>query len=78
MDVLPYFAAFLGAELLLAMGACRMEGAPLRSAWRILPMRFIYRPLLSYVVWKSLLRAIRGVWVGWGKLERTGSVPEAA
>jgi cellulose synthase/poly-beta-1,6-N-acetylglucosamine synthase-like glycosyltransferase len=78
MDVVPYFAAFLGADLLLATAACAMEGEPLRTAWRILPMRFVYRPLLSYVVWKSGLRAIRGVWVGWGKLDRTASVPEAA
>lgn len=78
MDVLPYFAVFLAAELLLAMGACAMEGEPLRSAWRIVPMRFVYRPLLSYVVWKAMVRAVRGVWVGWGKLERTGSVGDVA
>ncbi|MGH8047082.1 MAG: glycosyltransferase [Chthoniobacterales bacterium] len=78
MDIFPYFAAFLAAELVLAAGACAMEGEPLRAAWRIVPMRFVYRPLLSYVVWKAVLRAIRGAWVGWGKLDRTASVPEVA
>jgi hypothetical protein len=37
-------------------------------------MRFAYRWLLALVVWQSMLRALRGALVGWGKLERTGSV----
>ena len=31
--------------------------------------------MLSYCVWKAILRAIKGAWVSWGKLERTASVP---
>ena len=76
--VLPYFLAFLGCDLVLALTACRMEGEPLRTAWRIIPMRFIYRPLLSYVVWKAILRALKGAVVEWGKLDRTASVVEVA
>ncbi len=40
----------------------------------------IYRPLLSWVVWKSIYNAARGVLVGWGKLERTAAatVPSRA
>jgi hypothetical protein len=26
------------------------------------------------VIWKSLLHAVRGAWVGWGKLQRTATV----
>jgi hypothetical protein len=37
-------------------------------------MRFAYRWLLALVVWQSVLRALRGALVGWGKLERTGTV----
>ena len=73
-DVLPYFAAFILCDLILAGVACHMEGIPLRTAFRIIPQRFVYRPLLSYVVWKSILHAMRGAWVGWGKLQRTASV----
>src|SRR5205823_1766851 len=47
-------------------------------AWRILPMRLIYRPMLSYCIWKAILRAFKGAWVSWGKLERTASVPVRA
>jgi hypothetical protein len=54
-DILPYFLAFLFCDLLVAAAAVRMEGLPLRTALRIIPQRFLYRPLLSYVIWKSLL-----------------------
>lgn len=73
-DILPYFLAFLLCDVVLAAAAVRIEGLPLREALRIIPQRFLYRPLLSYVIWKSLLHAIRGAWVGWGKLQRTASV----
>ena len=74
--VLPYFLAFIGADLVLAVTACVMERESPRTALRIIPMRFLYRPLLSYVVWKAILRALKGAWVGWGKLDRTASVVE--
>ena len=36
-------------------------------------MRFVYRPVLGYVVWKSLFKAAEGSWVRWKKLERTAA-----
>lgn len=69
-----YFFIFLAADLLLAGVACRVEREPLSQIWLVLPMRFIYRPVLNYVVVKAILRALKGVWVGWGKLDRTASV----
>lgn len=73
-DILPYFLGFLACDLALAAVAVAIEGMPLRTAWRIVPQRFLYRPLLSYVIWRSLLQAMRGAWVGWNKLPRTASV----
>jgi cellulose synthase/poly-beta-1,6-N-acetylglucosamine synthase-like glycosyltransferase len=70
-----FFALFMLMDLCLALLACGLEGEPLQRAWICLPMRLLYRPLLGWVVWKSILKAIRGAWVGWGKLERTASVP---
>lgn len=72
--ILPYVLAFLLLDQALAMLACVLEREPLRRSWIMIPMRLIYRPLLSWVVWKSILTAARGVLVGWGKLERTGNV----
>ena len=71
--VLPYMLTFLLLDQLLAVLACVLEKEPLRRSWIMIPMRLIYRPLLSWVVWKSIVNAARGVLVGWGKLERTAS-----
>jgi cellulose synthase/poly-beta-1,6-N-acetylglucosamine synthase-like glycosyltransferase/peptidoglycan/xylan/chitin deacetylase (PgdA/CDA1 family)/spore germination protein YaaH len=76
--VLPFVIVFLSMDVLLATLACIIERESILTAWRILPMRLIYRPMLSYVIWKALLRAVKGALVGWGKLERTASVPVRA
>ena len=70
-----YFVVFFLMDLLLAFLACWLEGEKLRKAWMIIPMRLIYRPMLSWVIWRALYKAIKGAWVTWGKLERTASVP---
>ena len=76
--VLPFVIIFLAMDVILATLACMLEREPIVRAWRILPMRLIYRPMLSYCIWKAILRAIKGAWVSWGKLERTASVPVRA
>ena len=73
-----YFFVFLVADLILAAVACLVEREPLSQIWLVLPMRFIYRPVLNIVVVRAILRALKGVWVGWGKLDRTASVPYRA
>jgi cellulose synthase/poly-beta-1,6-N-acetylglucosamine synthase-like glycosyltransferase len=70
-----YFAIFLVLDLALAALACRMDGDPLRRALLIIPMRFVYRWLLAWVVWRAIRRAFKGGRVGWGKLDRTASMP---
>ena len=72
--ILPYFAVFLGIDVVLAVAACALEREPLWRAWIMIPMRLIYRVLLSYVIWKAIGRALSGALVGWGKLERTAGV----
>ena len=76
--VLPFVIAFLAMDVILATLACILEREPVWRAWRILPMRVIYRPMLSYVIWKAIIRAVKGAFVTWGKLERTASVPARA
>src|SRR5437764_4141873 len=76
--VLPFIVIFLAMDVLLATLDCLLEREPIVRAWRVLPMRLIYRPMLSYCIWKAILRAIKGAWVSWGKLERTASVPVRA
>jgi cellulose synthase/poly-beta-1,6-N-acetylglucosamine synthase-like glycosyltransferase/peptidoglycan/xylan/chitin deacetylase (PgdA/CDA1 family)/spore germination protein YaaH len=73
--VLPFVITFLSMDVILATLACILEHEPIVRAWRILPMRLIYRPMLSFCIWKAILRAVKGALVSWGKLERTASVP---
>jgi hypothetical protein len=42
--------------------------------WWLLLQRFGYRQLMYYVVVRSISTALRGTFVGWSKLERTGTV----
>ena len=42
--VLPFIITFLAMDVLLATLACILEREPILRAWRILPMRLIYRP----------------------------------
>jgi peptidoglycan-N-acetylglucosamine deacetylase len=76
--VMPFVIMFLAMDVILATLACILEREPILRAWRILPMRLIYRPMLSYCIWKAIFRAVKGAWVSWGKLERTASVPVRA
>jgi peptidoglycan-N-acetylglucosamine deacetylase len=77
-DLLPFVIVFLATDVILATLACVLEHENVLQAWRIIPMRLIYRPMLSYCIWKAILRGVKGAWVSWGKLERTASVPVRA
>jgi cellulose synthase/poly-beta-1,6-N-acetylglucosamine synthase-like glycosyltransferase/peptidoglycan/xylan/chitin deacetylase (PgdA/CDA1 family)/spore germination protein YaaH len=72
--LLGYFFLFLLLDLLTALLACAQEKEKITTALLILPMRFLYRPLLSWVVWRALYQAMRGALVGWGKFERSATI----
>jgi len=69
----PYFVASLLLDVLLAVISLRMARRSVLSAWLSAPMRLLYRPLLGYVVWKCILKALAGSWVHWAKLDRTAA-----
>ncbi len=71
-----YFFTFIASDMLLAAVAYWIEREPLRQVWLILPMRIIYRPVFNYAVAKAIFKALKGVWVGWGKLDRTATVAQ--
>ena len=64
----PYFVASLLLDVALSIIALLLAGRAVRSAWKAIPMRILYRPLLGYVVWKCLWKALAGSWVRWAKL----------
>jgi len=73
--VLFYYALFLLLDLLATVIAFGLERT---ENWRLLGwlflQRFVYRQLIYYVAIQTILTAIRGTLVGWGKLERKATV----
>lgn len=76
--VLFYYALFASVDYLAAILAFALER---RESWGLLVwlfwQRFFYRQLMYYVAIKSTLTSLRGVLVGWGKLERKATVRAA-
>ncbi len=70
-----YYVVFMVVDLLAALFGFLMEKRENWSLlWWLMLQRFGYRQLMYYVVMRSISTAMRGVVVGWGKLERTGTV----
>ena len=77
--VLIYYVVFTIVDLLAAMVGFLMEKGEDWSllGWLVL-QRFGYRQIMYYVVVRSLWTAAKGPFVGWGKLERHGTVKARA
>ena len=72
------YLAFLLMDWAAAVIAFLLEPGEERSlTWLILLQRFAYRQLMYWVVLKSFVAAARGGLVGWGTLERKGTVAAA-
>ncbi|MEG3125307.1 glycosyltransferase [Sphingomonas sp. GB1N7] len=70
-----YWTAFTAIDVLCGWIAYRLEPREQRyPAHLLVAQRFIYRQVMYWVVLKAIGAAISGLGVGWGKLERTGSV----
>jgi peptidoglycan-N-acetylglucosamine deacetylase len=71
-----YWLLFQFIDGLVAIVAVRLDGD--NANWALVPwvlvQRFTYRQLLYWTAVRTLLAAIKGQFVGWGKLLRTGAV----
>jgi len=74
-NIIGYYVLFLAFESFLAILAFAMERREKKSllCWLFL-QRLCYRPVIYYVMIKSVLAALSGALVGWRKLERQASV----
>jgi hypothetical protein len=76
---LYYYGLFLAIDFCTALFAYVFEPG---EDWRLLPwlplQRFFYRQLMYYVAIRSFIAALRGPHVGWGRLQRYGSVKTSA
>jgi cellulose synthase/poly-beta-1,6-N-acetylglucosamine synthase-like glycosyltransferase len=72
-----YYVIFMVVDLAAALFGFLMERRENWSLlWWLMLQRFGYRQLMYYVVMRSITTALGGAVVGWGKLERTGTVTE--
>ncbi len=70
-----YYAVFMVVDLLAALfGFCMERRENWNLTWWLMLQRFGYRQIMYYVLVRSLSTALRGRFVGWSKLERTGTV----
>ena len=75
LTMLAFCALFLVVDLIAGIFAVALEpGEDWRSALWLPIQRFGYRQLMYFVVCKALVKAMSGVPVGWGRLDRQGSV----
>jgi peptidoglycan-N-acetylglucosamine deacetylase len=75
-SVLFYYALFLAVDWFGAFAAFLMEKHEDKRllGWLFI-QRFGYRQVMYWVMVKSIVSAVRGALVGWGKLERKATVP---
>ena len=70
-----YWIVFTAIDVLCGWVAYRLEKRERRyPAFLLVAQRFVYRQLMYFVVIRAVINAMRGPWVGWGTLERSGRV----
>lgn len=69
-----YYSLFFLVELVGALFAFIVDGENPAYLWWLFLQRFVYRQLMYAVVFRTVLNAVRGSGVGWGKLQRKNSV----
>jgi cellulose synthase/poly-beta-1,6-N-acetylglucosamine synthase-like glycosyltransferase/peptidoglycan/xylan/chitin deacetylase (PgdA/CDA1 family)/spore germination protein YaaH len=70
-----YWIAFTAIDAICGWIAYRLEPREKRfPVFLLLAQRFVYRQIMYSVVVRAVSAAVRGPWVGWGKLERSGRV----
>jgi cellulose synthase/poly-beta-1,6-N-acetylglucosamine synthase-like glycosyltransferase len=71
---LALWGGFMGAQLLTAAFAFRLDREPLRPLWSLPLQQVVYRQLMYLVVIQSVFTAVYGMRLPWEKLRRTGDV----
>lgn len=71
---LAYYLAFYLLDLLVGLLSFALEGEKKKPLIWLFIQRIVYRQILYYVMIKSIWTAIKGINVGWNKLQRHGTV----
>ncbi|WP_053365627.1 polysaccharide deacetylase family protein [Bacillus sp. FJAT-27245] len=68
------FGTYFLIDLIVSLVAFRFEKLSVKPLMTVILQRIVYRYLLLWVTWKSLMVALKGTRVGWGKLKRSGDL----
>lgn len=73
--IIGWYGIFIAVDWVAATLAFLMEpGEDRRLTWLVFLQRFVYRQVMYWVVLRSMVAALRGGLVGWGKLDRKATV----
>lgn len=72
--ILIYFAVSMTLQFIVAAIGLKLAKESMMYLVVVPFARFIYGPIRTYVLYKTIVVALRGSYVGWSKLVRTGSV----
>jgi peptidoglycan-N-acetylglucosamine deacetylase len=73
-QLLLMYLVFLVNDAVGAWLALRMEKHSAKDLWLLIPQRFFFRQVMYWVLFKSIISAIRGNTQEWGVIKRTGTV----
>lgn len=73
MIIVLYFVVSLSLQFIVAAIGLRLARERMSYLWAVPFARFIYGPLRLYILYNTVLTALRGSYVGWNKLFRTGT-----
>jgi cellulose synthase/poly-beta-1,6-N-acetylglucosamine synthase-like glycosyltransferase/spore germination protein YaaH/peptidoglycan/xylan/chitin deacetylase (PgdA/CDA1 family) len=76
--LLLYYFIFTLVDMAGAALAFGFEKEDYKKLFWLLPQRLVYRQLMYYILFKSIIKALKGEAQGWGALKRTGNVKPAA
>ncbi|HEY3267807.1 MAG TPA: polysaccharide deacetylase family protein [Armatimonadota bacterium] len=76
--VAAYYLVYFIVDLVGALLAVRLDREDGRLLFWMFLQRFVYRQVMYYVIFRSLMAAFRGHHVGWGKQQRKGTVTVGA
>lgn len=77
--IVGWYGVFIAVDWVAATLAFLMEpGEDRRLTWLVFLQRFVYRQVMYWVVLRSMVAALRGGLVGWGKLDRKATVAARA
>ncbi|MEB1808441.1 MAG: glycosyltransferase family 2 protein [Bacillaceae bacterium] len=71
-SLLIYILIFIAIDTFISLYAFKLERERLSPLRWIIIQRFAYRIFFAYITWKVVIKAIQGVSVKWGKLDRIG------